>query len=51
MLVIEGMLPFARPTALRRVLAQMLDLSDRSLRVGGLLSMVFGLGLLYLARP
>jgi uncharacterized protein YjeT (DUF2065 family) len=50
LLVIEGILPFARPAALRRVLAQMSELNDRSLRISGLVSMILGAGLLYLAR-
>lgn len=49
-LVIEGLLPFANPGAMRRVLSRMAELDDRSLRAGALLSMVLGLGLLYLAR-
>jgi uncharacterized protein YjeT (DUF2065 family) len=50
LLVIEGILPFARPAALRRVLVQMSELNDRSLRISGLVSMILGAALLYLAR-
>lgn len=50
LLVIEGLLPFASPGGLRRALAQMANLDDRTLRLGGLISMALGVGLLYLAR-
>lgn len=48
--VIEGLLPFASPAALRRAMERMVELDDRSLRIAGFVSMVLGLGLLYLAR-
>lgn len=47
LLVLEGMLPFINPGALRRALAAMNELSDGQLRVVGLASML--LGLLFLA--
>lgn len=50
MLVIEGVLPFANPQGLRSVLARMSEVDDRSLRISGFVSMLLGLGLLYLAR-
>ncbi|HEB99160.1 MAG TPA: DUF2065 domain-containing protein [Thiotrichales bacterium] len=50
MLVIEGMLPFLNPAGLRRSLAAMMQLDDRSLRLIGLVSMLGGVGLLYLVR-
>jgi uncharacterized protein YjeT (DUF2065 family) len=50
MLVIEGMLPFVWPQALRRTLAQLAELDDRSFRISGLVSMLVGTGLLYLVR-
>ncbi|WJW74818.1 DUF2065 domain-containing protein [Thiohalobacter sp. IOR34] len=49
-LVIEGMLPFLNPAAMRRAWLQMAQLDDRSLRIAGLLSMLAGIGLLYLVR-
>lgn len=49
-LVLEGLLPFASPQLLRRVLLQMAQMDDRGLRISGLVSMVLGAGLLYLAR-
>ncbi len=48
--VIEGMLPFLNPQSLRRMLATVAQLDDRTLRVTGLVSMVCGLLLLYWVR-
>lgn len=48
MLVIEGVMPFASPAGLRRVLDMMGALDDRTLRVCGLTSMVLGVIILYL---
>ena len=50
MLVIEGLVPFLSPDALRRMLASVAQLDDRSVRIAGLISMVCGVGLLYLVR-
>lgn len=49
-LVLEGLLPFANPDLLRRLMLQAAQLDNRGLRIGGLLSMLVGLALLYLAR-
>jgi len=49
-LVLEGILPFANPTALRRALQAMDQLSDSQLRGMGLASMLLGLLLLLLVR-
>ena len=48
--IIEGMLPFLNPPALRRVLQRLVAMEDRELRLGGLFSMPVGLIVLYLAR-
>jgi uncharacterized protein YjeT (DUF2065 family) len=48
MLVIEGLLPFAAPSAMRRMLLEVAGQNNRSLRVAGLVSMIAGVGLLYL---
>lgn len=45
-LVLEGILPFASPAALRRALRVMDQLTDGQLRASGLASMLFGLLLL-----
>lgn len=50
MLVIEGVLPFLSPAALRRTLRTFGELDDRSLRMVGLASMLSGLALLYVVR-
>lgn len=50
MLVVEGMLPFLNPAALRRTVQTIGQLDDRSLRVLGLVSMLAGVVLLYVVR-
>ena len=49
-LVLEGILPFLNPQAMKRVLTTMATFSDRQLRVWGLASMLGGLLLLYFVR-
>ena len=49
-LVIEGVMPFVAPASLRRTLATMAAMPDRSLRVVGAVSMMLGLALLYFIR-
>lgn len=46
-LVLEGILPFASPAAVRRALEAMHQLSDSQLRGIGLASMLIGLLLLF----
>jgi uncharacterized protein YjeT (DUF2065 family) len=48
--VFEGILPFLSPSSWRRTIAQMMLLSDRTLRIIGLISMLMGLCLVTLAR-
>jgi uncharacterized protein len=50
MLVLEGILPFLNPRALRQTLLQITQLEDRVLRFVGLLSMAVGLLVLYILR-
>lgn len=50
MLVLEGVLPFLSPRALRQTLLQMAQLEDRVLRFSGLASMALGLLVLYFFR-
>ncbi|MEX0615528.1 MAG: DUF2065 domain-containing protein [Methylophaga sp.] len=47
MLVIEGILPFANPSAFRRALSQISTMPDTQLRWIGLISMLIGLAILY----
>ena len=49
-LVLEGVLPFLNPQAMKRVLATVATLSDRQLRLWGLASMGAGMLLLYWVR-
>ncbi len=48
--VLEGMMPFLNPAALRRLLQRLIAMEDRELRLGGLFSMLVGLFILYLVR-
>ena len=41
-LVIEGLLPFLSPEGLRRAYGSLIQMSDRSLRLYGLVSMIAG---------
>ncbi len=50
MLVIEGMVPFLSPDGMRRMLAAMLQMDNRSIRIAGLISMSLGVALLYWVR-
>ena len=50
LLVIEGMLPFLSPAALRQALLTMAQMEDRTLRLFGFISMLAGVVLLYLVR-
>jgi uncharacterized protein YjeT (DUF2065 family) len=49
-LVLEGLMPFANPGGMKRALAQLSQLDERTLRVAGFLSMVAGAVLLYVVR-
>lgn len=49
-LVLEGVMPFANPSLVKRVMLYFASSSDRQLRVGGLISMLAGLTLLYFVR-
>jgi uncharacterized protein YjeT (DUF2065 family) len=50
MLVLEGILPFLSPGALRQTLLRLAQLEDRVLRFVGLASMMLGLLVLYFLR-
>ena len=49
-LVIEGMLPFLSPDGWRQAMIQAGRLSDKNLRIIGLVSMVVGVLVLYITR-
>lgn len=50
MLIIEGILPFLNPAALRRALSRAMRMNDQMLRFIGLSSMLAGVILLYLIK-
>jgi uncharacterized protein YjeT (DUF2065 family) len=50
LLVIEGVVPFLNPQSLRRMLAMVSQLDDRTLRITGLVSMLVGVVLLTIVR-
>lgn len=49
-LIIEGILPFLNPAGLRKSLLLIAEIDDRTLRIGGLVSMLIGLAMLYLVN-
>jgi hypothetical protein len=49
-LVLEGLMPFLNPGAMKRTLLQLAQLEERTLRVAGLVSMIAGALLLYFVR-
>lgn len=49
-LVLEGLLPFANPQAMKRVMLSFSALADRQLRIWGLVSMSAGVILLFAVR-
>ena len=48
--VLEGLMPFLAPARWRDMVRQIAEVDDRTLRMLGLFSMLFGLGLLYLVN-
>ncbi len=49
-LVIEGIIPFINPTGWRETLRTISEMDDKNLRIIGLLSMIFGVILLYIVH-
>lgn len=49
-LVLEGILPFISPRSWRNAIYTAVQLDDRALRIMGLVSMLVGVGLLYLVN-
>jgi len=49
-MVIEGILPFLSPGAMRNYMSQMSQMDDRTLRITGLVMMLLGVVLLYVIR-
>ena len=50
LLVLEGVVPFLNPGAMRRVMLALAELNDSTLRFAGLTVMVIGCLLLYAVR-
>jgi uncharacterized protein YjeT (DUF2065 family) len=48
--VLDGIITFVNPRGLKRVLTKIQDCKDQELRIAGLLSMLVGLTILFLAR-
>jgi uncharacterized protein YjeT (DUF2065 family) len=49
-LVFEGIMPFLSPASMREAMLRMSQMSDRSLRISGLISMLIGIGMLYFLK-
>jgi uncharacterized protein YjeT (DUF2065 family) len=49
-LVLEGVLPFVNPAAAQKLMAKLSQTEPKQLRWGGLISMMAGLALLWMAR-
>ena len=49
-MVLEGIIPFLYPGKWRNLVATLAQISDRHLRMMGLVSMLIGVALLYLVR-
>jgi len=50
LLVFEGLMPFLSPSGFKRSMAQIQQVTDKQLRILGLVSMLAGLFLLYWVR-
>jgi uncharacterized protein YjeT (DUF2065 family) len=48
LLVLEGLMPFLAPAKWKQMLVSVSQVEDRQLRIIGLISMLSGVGLLYL---
>ncbi|MEW7979668.1 MAG: DUF2065 domain-containing protein [gamma proteobacterium symbiont of Phacoides pectinatus] len=50
LMVIEGVMPFLSPGGMRNMMLNLAQMDDRSLRTGGLVSMIIGVVMLYLVN-
>ncbi|EIJ41766.1 hypothetical protein BegalDRAFT_0858 [Beggiatoa alba B18LD] len=50
LIIFEGIMPFINPSRFRQTLQAMAELNDKTLRIVGFVSMLFGLLLLYLVH-
>ena len=49
-MVIEGLIPFISPGAVKKMVISILKMDDKSLRISGLISMILGVIALYLVN-
>ncbi|MCW8907774.1 MAG: DUF2065 domain-containing protein [Sedimenticola sp.] len=49
-MVIEGVIPFLSPAAMKRMMLAVIGMDDKSLRISGLVSMLLGVLTLYLVN-
>jgi uncharacterized protein YjeT (DUF2065 family) len=49
-MVIEGLMPFLNPNAMRNSMQSMINMDNATLRTAGFISMLLGVGLLYLVK-
>lgn len=49
-LILEGVVPFISPDALRKTYQRLVEMNDQTIRVSGLVSMIAGVLLLTLVR-
>ena len=49
-MVIEGIIPFLSPQGMRKMIQAVAELDNRSIRIGGLVSMVLGVLALYIVN-
>ncbi len=49
-MVIEGIIPFLSPGAMRKMMRSAAEMDDKALRIGGFVSMLAGVLFLYLVR-
>jgi len=49
-MVIEGLIPFLSPTAMKRMMLAVIGMDDKALRISGLVSMLLGVLTLYLVN-
>lgn len=50
LLILEGMLPFVNPNALRNTYRKLTEMNDQTIRITGFISMMIGLLVLYWVR-
>jgi uncharacterized protein YjeT (DUF2065 family) len=48
--IIEGIMPFINPVAMKRLLLKIVSMEDREIRIAGLASMLAGLAILFMVR-